>query len=80
MNQIVSCSNDQQTAVIIGCIRASASAEYHAAENPTIDHKPSRMKSAEPRLASHRRRNTASTGKSVLTNLTCRRRKKRENS
>ncbi|CAF0881212.1 unnamed protein product [Didymodactylos carnosus] len=33
LNQIISCSNDQYTAVVIGCIRASTSSEIQLREN-----------------------------------------------
>jgi len=62
LNQIVSCSNDQHTAVVIGCIRASASSEIPSNENGSTETKLTRAKSADPKLLSRKRRGTMSTG------------------
>lgn len=62
LNQIISCSNDQQTAVVIGCIRASASSEIQLTENGFAEIKTTRTKSADPKMASRKRRSTMSTG------------------
>ena len=62
LNQIISSSNDQQTAVVIGCIRASASSEIQLTESGFIDSKTSRIKSADPKMLANKRRSTMSTG------------------
>ncbi len=62
LNQIISCSNDQHTAVVIGCVRASASSEIQLTESGFAELKPARAKSADPRLAMRKRRSTMSTG------------------
>ena len=62
LNQIISCSNDQQTAVVIGCIRPRASSEIQLTENSFTESKVIRIKSAEPKAAPQHRQNTLSTG------------------
>lgn len=62
LNQVVSCSNDQQTAVVIGCIKASASSEIQLTENGNAEFRPARVKSADPKAGGRKRRNTMSTG------------------
>ena len=62
LNQIISSSNDQQTAVVIGCIRASASSEIQLTETGFTESKTSRIKSADPKVSSNRRRGTMSSG------------------
>lgn len=61
LNQVISCSNDQNTAVVIGCVRASASSEIQLTENGFTELKPSRAKSADPK-STRRRAGTMSTG------------------
>ncbi|CAF4550099.1 unnamed protein product [Rotaria sp. Silwood1] len=60
LNQIISCSNDQNTAVVIGCIRASASSEIQLTENGFAEIKTSQTKSNDLK-GSRRRRGTMST-------------------
>lgn len=62
LNQVISCSNDQQTAVVIGCIKASASSEIQLTENGIAEFRPARVKSADPKAAGRKRQNTMSTG------------------
>ena len=62
LNQIISCSNDQQTAVVIGCVRASASSEIQLTETGFSEVKITRAKSADPKIGSRKRGNTMSSG------------------
>lgn len=62
LNQVISCSNDQQTAVVIGCIRASASSEIQLTETGFNEVKTTRAKSADPKTGTRKRGNTMSTG------------------
>lgn len=61
LNQVISCSNDQNSAVVIGCVRASASSEIQLTENGFTEIKPNRAKSADPRTM-RKRRGTMSSG------------------
>ncbi|CAF2393437.1 unnamed protein product [Rotaria sp. Silwood2] len=61
LNQIISCSNDQHTAVVIGCIRASASSEIQLTENGFAELKTSQAKSNDLKGGARRRRGTMST-------------------
>ncbi|CAF1479802.1 unnamed protein product, partial [Adineta ricciae] len=54
LNQIVSCSNDAQTAVVIGCIRTSPSAEIQLTESGFSELKSRSVKSADPKSRKHR--------------------------
>ena len=62
LNQVISCSNDPQTAVVIGCVRASASSEIQLTETGFTEVKAARAKSDDPKLAGRKRGNTMSTG------------------
>ncbi|CAF4119032.1 unnamed protein product, partial [Adineta steineri] len=54
LNQIISCSNDPNTAVVIGCIRTSPSAEIQLTENGFSELKSLPTKSADPKTRKHR--------------------------
>lgn len=60
LNQIISCSNDDQTAVVIGCIRTSPSAEIQLTESGFSELKSRSVKPAD--LKSRKHRTTALTG------------------
>ena len=65
LNQIISCSNDQNTSVVIGCIRTSPSAEIQLTENGFAEMKSVPSKSNDPKLTSRKNRNANSTGEIV---------------
>lgn len=54
LNQIISSSNDAQTAVVIGCIRTSPSAEIQLTESGFSELKSRPVKSADPKSRKHR--------------------------
>ncbi|CAF0892614.1 unnamed protein product [Rotaria sordida] len=56
LNQIISCSNDQHTAVVIGCIRASASSEIQLTESGFAELKNVQAKSNDLKGGGSRRR------------------------
>lgn len=68
LNQIISCSNDQQSAVVVGCVRASASSEIQLTETGFSEVKTARAKSADPKLGPRKRGNTMSTGQFSFAN------------
>jgi hypothetical protein len=62
LNQIISCSDDQHTAVVIGCIRTSPSVEIQLTENSFAEFKSLPAKSTDPKMTSKKSRNAISTG------------------
>lgn len=61
LNQIISCSNEQQTALVIGCIRTSPSSEIQLTENGFTE-KSQPNKSNDPKLTSRKNRNAIGAG------------------
>ena len=51
---------------MIGCIRASASSEIQLTESGFAELKPTRAKSADPKMGSRKRRGTMSSGDSLF--------------
>ncbi|CAF3319820.1 unnamed protein product [Rotaria socialis] len=69
LNQVISCSNDQNSAVVIGCLRASASSEIQLTENGFAELKTSQTRPTDPKVGSRKRRGTMSTGSYSLNSV-----------
>ncbi|UJR35207.1 hypothetical protein I4U23_027974 [Adineta vaga] len=78
LNQIISCSNDSQTAVVIGCIRTSPSAEIQLTENGFSELKSRPIKSADPKSRKHRQTALTEISEEKAASLSSRARTKRD--